>query len=152
MADLHLLLTRTKLGDDSTLGAIIIDREFECFTLEDEIRAVKIKGETAIPPGTYKVLPRAEGGMHPKYAARYPFHVGMAHLQDVPGFEYVYIHTGNTDDHTDGCILVGTNYKATGKGGNHVIEDSRTAYKKLYRKMAAAWAAGGKVTIKVLAP
>lgn len=145
-----MVVMRVRHGTDSTLGTLILDGEFQCYTLEDEVRQVKVPGETAIPPGTYDVLPRTEGGMHPRYAERYgDLHVGMAHLQDVPDFQYVYIHTGNTDDHTDGCLLVGTDFVQL-EDGNHELRDSRTAYVNLYREIREAWDQDEKVTITIL--
>ena len=148
---MRILLTRTNAASDSCLGTLSVDGVFECFTLEDELREVKVAGETAIPPGTYAILPRTEGGMSPKYAERYgSVHVGMAWLQDVPGFEWVYIHTGNTDDDTDGCILVGTDFVQSDEAGNHNVTSSRIAYESLYDKIAAAWFDGRAISITVM--
>ena len=153
---MKLLLTRIRFGDDSTLGKLYeVDHEggleFECYTLEDELREIKVPGETAIPTGEYEILPRDEGKMTGKYRDRYgSMHVGMAHLQKVAGFKYVYIHTGNTDDHTQGCLLVGTGYQPTREGeGNHLIEGSRNAYVPLYTRIVAAWARKEIVTVTI---
>ena len=76
--------------------------------LEDEYRDGKVMGETCIPEGTYDVKPRTEGGFHNRYTAKYgDFHKGMLHVQDVPNFEFILIHTGNTDEHTAGRLLLG---------------------------------------------
>lgn len=96
-------------------------------TLEDEYRARKVPGETSIPAGIYEIRLRTEGGMHQKYARRFPWHVGMLWLQDVPGFEWIYIHIGNDDDDTDGCILVGETR------GPDWIGESVKAYTRLYQ-------------------
>jgi len=154
---LKLHLVRTEQGDDSTLGrlyeqASTIDDEFLCYTLEDELREVKIPGETAIPKGRYKIMPRvAKTDMNKKYAERYgDLHVGMAWLQDVPNFKWVYIHTGNTDDHTDGCLLVGEGFAETDEGeNNHIVTGSRNAYVPLYTKIAEAWEDGEDVYITI---
>jgi len=149
-------LVRAEQGDDSTLGRLYeqkstMDDEFQCYTLEDELREVKVPGETAIPKGTYRVLPRTQGKMHPKYAERYgDLHVGMAWLQDVPNFKWAYIHTGNTDDHTEGCLLVGTGFQETDEGeNNHIVTGSRIAYVPLYTKIAEAWEDGEDVFITI---
>ena len=55
---MKLELKRFSAQSDTTLGLMFLDGEFECFTLEDEYRAEKIKGETRIPAGTYKVEKR----------------------------------------------------------------------------------------------
>ena len=152
MTDLRLLLSRREFGDDSTLGklyAVEAAPLFLCYTLEDELRDVKVPGETAIPVGVYEILPRTEGGMHKKYAARYGLmHVGMMWLQNVLDFKWVYLHVGNTDDETEGCPLVGTNYMPLGDG-NFKVTGSRTAYVQLYKRVAEAWAEGRHVFITV---
>lgn len=153
---LKLHLVRTEQGDDSTLGRLYvqkstIDDEFQCYTLEDELREVKVPGETAIPKGTYKILPRTQGSMHPKYAERYgDLHVGMAWLQDVPNFKWVYIHTGNREDQTEGCLLVGQGFAETDEGeNNHIVTGSRNAYVPLYTMIAQAWEDGEDVFITI---
>lgn len=105
-------LYRYSSGPESTLGLLMagsleMGKSFRCFTLEDEYQAVKIPGKARIPPGRYEIKLRTEGGMHTKYLAKYPWHKGMLWLQDIPNFEYVYLHVGNKHEHTEGCILVG---------------------------------------------
>ena len=101
---------RISSGKDSTSGLLFeIDRgkgTFLAYTLEDEQRDVKVWGETRIPAGTYKLKLRTEGGFHSRYLAKYSadFHKGMIWVQDVPGFEYILWHTGNTDEHTAGIV------------------------------------------------
>lgn len=153
---MKLRLTRLGFGSDSTLGDLEVVRdveegnEFLCHTLEDELRDVKVPGDTCIPAATYEVLPRDAGGMTAKYRARFlDMHIGMAWLQDVPGFSYVYIHIGNDDDDTEGCILVGMTYQEN-SDGNFTIGQSAVAYEKVYELIAAAWARGEKVFIEVV--
>lgn len=144
-----LILRRLISDDDATVGVLELDGEFLCFTLEDERRVDKVPNETRIPSGSYKVKLRATGGsMNPKYAARYLFHQGMLHLQDVPGFNWIYIHVGNTDDHTSGCILVGLG--ANVSRGNMSLSHSRDAYAKVYPIIHQAMEAnGGEETIEI---
>lgn len=96
---------------DATLGLFLIDGKFYGYTLEDEFRHVaageKVMHETRIPEGNYKIELRTFGGHHEKYSHRYDFHKGMLQIMDVPGFTDILIHTGNTDEHTSGCVLVG---------------------------------------------
>ena len=148
---MNITVERHQQGDNSTLGRLYVDGEFECFTLEDERREVKVSGETAIPSGTYTILPRTEGGMHPKYAERYgDLHVGMAWLQDVPDFNFVYIHTGNREDQTEGCLLVGQGFQPTHEGeNNYIVTGSRNAYVPLYTEIAAAWEREEEVLITI---
>mgnify|MGYP003668683732 CR=1 FL=1 len=84
---------------DSTSGLLFeetsLGEKFLCYTLEDERRAFKVKGETRVPAGTYKIDLRTEGGFHSRYDRKYPgVHIGMLHIIDVPNFEYILIHTG----------------------------------------------------------
>ena len=137
---------------DSTSGILFevtdIGKRFLCYTLEDEARALKVKGETRVPAGTYNIGLRTEGGFHSKYSKKYfGIHVGMLHVLDVPNFEYILIHTGNTDEHTAGCLLVGD-----AQENNNIISDgfvgkSVNAYKRIYPSIAKAIQKGEEVTI-----
>jgi hypothetical protein len=137
------------MGADATNGLLFIDGVFECYTLEDEYRDVKVMHETCIPEGEYDIIYRKVGGFHTKYTARYgAFHKGMLWLQDVPGFTYILIHSGNTDEHTSGCLIVGETQQDLDKGKNGFVGNSGDAYKKLYKKVSSALDKGEKVTIK----
>jgi hypothetical protein len=127
--------------NDSTASEIIIDGERVCFGLEDEPREIKVAGETRIPAGYYRVGVRNLGGFNQRYSARFPdMHRGMLHVLDVPNFEYILIHCGNTDGHTAGCLLVGRDVITT-SGAMRLI-DSTSAYKLLYDKVIDAALAG----------
>ena len=147
---MKLQVVRTQFGLDATNGLLFIDGKFECFTLEDQYQAVKVAAETAIPEGTYKITLRTVGGFHSKYLKRYSFHKGMLWVRDVPGFEYILIHTGNTDEHTAGCLLVGETQQDLDKdkGKDGFIGGSGDAYKKLYLKVLPKLQAGEEVTIE----
>lgn len=94
---MKLELKRRWFKKPCTQGELFIDGTFYCYTLEDEVREKKIPGVTAIPYGTYKVVI--------DYSTR--FQKDMLHILNVPGFEGVRIHAGNTDKDTEGCILLG---------------------------------------------
>ena len=97
---MQLVLERNASDVEATIGKLYIDDVFFCYTLEDVQRDVKIQNETAIPTGTYKVLIT----MSPKFKRLLPL------LIDVPGFDGIRIHPGNTAKDTDGCILVGDSF------------------------------------------
>ena len=146
--DLEVL--RYSSQDETTLGLLFGDGQFLCYSLEDEARAVKVAGETRIPAGKYDITLRTVGGKHAKYAARFPdIHKGMLWVRNVPGFEYILIHVGNTDDDTEGCLLLGdsSTQNVSHEGS---IGASVNAYKRVYPLIANRLAAGEKVTITVI--
>lgn len=132
---------RFSSNTDSTLGMLfdVTDgRKFLCFTLEDEYRENKVKGETRIPAGTYKLGLRTQGGFHNRYSARFRnIHKGMIEVLDVPNFTYILWHVGNDDDDTDGCLLLGdTLHQNVSTPG--FVGDSVKAYKRVYPQIAQA--------------
>lgn len=147
---MELLLQRFSTGEDSTLGIMHridfdvmrqMKRKFVCFTMEDQPNEPKVPGETRIPAGRYQIKLRNEGGMNDRYKDKFDGHIGMLWLQDVPDFEWVYIHYGNYHGDTDGCILVGDGCQS------NVLEDgmvmsSVAAYKRIYREITDAMFSG----------
>lgn len=138
--------------EDSTNGLLFDvtnDRKFLCYTLEDEYREVKKYGETRIPAGEYKIKLRTEGGFHGKYSQRFEnIHKGMLHIVDVPGFEYILIHCGNTDEHTNGCLIVGDTQTNNLVESNGFVGSSSKAYSRIYPPIAEALLKGEEVVIK----
>ena len=150
---MKLEVLRISSQADSTSGLLFeitdLGKKFLCYTLEDERRALKVLGETRIPEGTYDIKFRKTGGFHNRYSKKYrSIHRGMLHITDVPNFEYILIHTGNTDEHTSGCLIVGDS-----QSNNVIIKDgfvgqSVNAYKRIYPPIAKALEKGEVVTIK----
>ena len=144
----NIEVLRYSSGVDSTLGILCENgpqgREFLAYTLEDEFREEKVSAETRIPEGTYDVKLRTTGGFHTRYANKFgDWHKGMLHVQDVPGFEYILIHTGNTDEHTMGCLLVAdSSTQNITKDG--FIGASVSAYKRIYPSLAQ-WLLDGNI-------
>lgn len=127
---MKLELKRTALKAGYTIGRLSIDGKYFCDTLEDTVRDTnrngvfdngerKIHGRTAIPYGRYKVTLT----LSPRFGRILPL------LHDVPQFTGVRIHSGNTADDTEGCILVGYN-RAVGK-----VLDSRKTEQRLVNMM-----------------
>jgi hypothetical protein len=96
-------------------------------------REVKIPGKTAIPRGIYRVVL--------DYSVR--FQRQMPHILDVPGFEGIRIHSGNTAADTEGCILVGLT-KA-----NSFIGQSRIAFDRLFDSLEKAHYLGEPMFIEI---
>ena len=146
---MKLQVVRTQFGRDATNGLLFIDGLFECYTLEDQYQEVKVMHETCIPEGTYDIKFRTVGGFHERYKKRYGnSHYGMLHLQDVPGFTYILIHAGNTDEHTSGCLIVGETQQDLDVSEDGFIGSSGKAYVKLYNKIAKQLLIGNPVTIE----
>jgi hypothetical protein len=113
---MKLDLIRKEFTSHSTIGDLLIDSVFFCFTLEDVVRDIKILKETAIPYGTYQVITN--------YSNR--FHRVMPLILNIPNFEGVRIHPGNSNVDTEGCILVGLK-----KTENYILQ-SVFAFNKLF--------------------
>lgn len=135
---MKLTLKRIARKEGYTIGRLYIDDAYFCDTLEDKdrgleqampldmIKRIKVKGETAIPTGTYELSMRH---ISPKYSRKkaFAFTGGvMPRLLNVPGYEGVLIHSGNTAADSEGCILVGEN-KAVGK-----VLNSMATFKALW--------------------
>lgn len=147
---MNLAMYRFGKGDDSTLSTLDVDDVFECFVLEDELRRIKVRGETAIPAGRYEIKLRTDSPkFEPKYGARFPFHEGMLWLQDVPNFDWVYIHIGNDDKDSDGCLLTGE-VPQVYPDGEFTVGRSEAAYVRLYKKVIAALHRNERVFITIL--
>ena len=158
---MELEVIRISSGSDSTNGILLesieqgneIDgcwkqKKFLAYTLEDEHRDEKVFGETRIPDGMYKMGLRKVGGYNARYSKKFAdIHIGMLHVLDVPGFEYILIHCGNTDEHTAGCLLVGDSQENNQITKDGFIGKSTQAYKRIYPRIAEAIDCGEKVTI-----
>ncbi len=119
---MNLKLIRKYPADDCVIGELSVNDQFECYTLEDVERPVKLAGMTAIPRGNYEIVIT--------FSER--FQVPLPLLLGVPNYSGVRIHPGNNAANTDGCILPGK-----GKTENSVTE-SRVAFEALFSKLYAA--------------
>ena len=146
---MEIKVIRTQFGKDATNGLVFINNLFECYSLEDQYQTQKVMHETCIPEGKYEIKLRTVGGFNERYTKKYPtMHRGMLWIQDVPGFEYILIHQGNTDEHTSGCLIIGDTQQDLDVSFNGMVGSSANAYKKLYPKVSGAILAGEKVTIE----
>jgi hypothetical protein len=156
---MRLELYRFSSQNESTLGILYIvndetnQKDFLCFTLEDEKRKVKVYGETRIPEGTYKIKYRTEGGYFTKYKKRFPdLHNdsrGVLHITDVPNFKYILLHIGNSDDDSDGCILLG-NVVSQNITKDGFLGQSTDCYKRIYPILADILDMQKHLSIKII--
>lgn len=149
-----LTLKRIARRETYTVGHLYVDGIYFCDTIEDRDRDVnrngildgaerKVPGETAIPNGTYVITMNVRS---PKFS-RYPQYAKckgyLPRLLNVPGFDGILIHIGNTAANSAGCILVGKNTKV-GK----VLESTATFW-ALYDRLKAASDRNEDITIKI---
>ncbi len=146
MAKENILLLRRKFrGPDYTIGKLYwlfgTKEVYLCDILEDPVRNkltttinnfIKVYGKTAIPYGTYEIVR--------SYSNRFKKNLPL--LLNVPHYDGVRIHAGNTADDTEGCLLPGFN-KVKGK-----VVDSRKAFKDLDERITK-WLKTGKVYIQI---
>ena len=148
---MKLEVIRFSSEKDSTSGLLFDvtgNRRFLCYTLEDQYQTKKVMQETRIPAGEYEIKFRKEGGFHKRYDERYPdIHRGMLHVTNVPNFKWILIHTGNTDEHTAGCLLLGDTQENNQIKTNGFIGKSSQAYVRVYDYIAKALDMGEKVTL-----
>jgi hypothetical protein len=121
---MELIINRRVFTGDSTIGEFLVDGQFFCYVLEDIVResGVKIAGKTAIPEGRYRVII--------DQSAR--FGRAMPHILDVPGFEGIRIHAGNTAKDTEGCPLLGF------VKGVDFVGQSKLAFNEFFDKLYMA--------------
>ena len=108
-----------------------VDRGLDDSMSEDEIKQIKIKGETAIPTGIYTVLLTYS----PKYKKIMPL------INNVKGYSGIRIHSGNSSKDTEGCLLVGKN-TVVGR-----LTDSRNTFNALFKRLQQK--GSNKITIEI---
>ena len=112
---MNLTLKRLNLTPNYTEGELYVNGVYFCKTLEDTNRDLnkngqfdnnekKVYGETCIPYGKYKVIL----SYSPKFKRELP------EILEVPDFQGIRIHRGNTEQDSAGCIILGEN-KVKGK-------------------------------------
>jgi hypothetical protein len=134
---MKMKLVRNKGTIGFTEGKLYIDGVFECYTVEDQIRDVKVQGETAIPAGTYTVIMNMSQR----------FGIVMPLIENVPGFTGVRIHSGNSSKDTEGCIIVGA---VNDRNDDDWVSGSIVARDRLYAKLNKAFDAKEEITLEVV--
>ena len=140
---MKLTLKRIALRPTYTIGKLYIDDVYFCDTIEDTVRDInkngkfdngekKVHSKTAIPYGNYEI----------KWTYSPRFKKYTPQLMNVPSFEGIRIHAGNTSADTEGCLILGEN-KQVGK-----VLNSRATINKFYTIIKEA-CSKGKVTIEI---
>lgn len=142
---MNLRLERARSSATFTMGKLFVDNIYFCDTLEDVVREdpnpntpaneAKVYGETAIPPGRYRVV----------IDWSVKFKKFLPKLLNVAGFEAIRIHSGNTPKDTLGCILVGIE-----EIPGILAYGSRAMANKLFEKIQAALDKGEEVWIDII--
>lgn len=116
---MKLQVIRSHFLPECTIGNLYVNGDEFCYTLEDVVReGPKVPNLTAIPYGTYNVV----------LDQSTRFKRLMPHILNVPGFDGIRIHSGNTDKDTEGCILLGQ----TWDGKSDFIGNSRIVFDKFF--------------------
>ena len=123
---MEILVKRRSSAHGCTISEWFVNGTAECFGCEDVVRldGSKVYGKTAIPAGTYQVI----NSFSPRFGKYLPL------LLNVPGYEGVRIHPGNTAIDTLGCLLPGRKVNADSTG----VEQSVLAFTALFAKIKAA--------------
>lgn len=153
---MEIVVKRLYLKENYTIGKLYVDGVYECDTLEDKVRDLnkdgdlldegetKVYGQTAIPYGRYKVTMKVQS---PKYSKRasYLWCGGyLPRLLDVPHFDGILIHAGNSAEDSQGCLICGEN-KVKGR-----VINSMATLKRLYPKLKEASDRGEQIWINIV--
>ncbi len=139
----HIEVQRYPSESDWTLSEFYILGQLFGFGIEDEYRDIKVKGETRIPNGIYEMvltnspkfsnsyfcskrIPEISKVATPEFTEPHK----LITLKNVPNFERVLWHWGNTDDDTDGCYIVGSSLGYV--KGQRAVLGSRRKYEQVY--------------------
>ena len=143
---MKIVVRRIAKKESYTIGRLYVDEQYVCDTLEDAVRDVKIKNYTAIPEGVYKVAMgiRSPKYSQPKYTWAKKYNGELPRLLDVPKYDGVLIHVGNSNKDTSGCILVGRN-TIVGK----LTESTKTFYNLMDKWLIPAMKRCESITIEI---
>ena len=144
--ELNLKLERKWKKEKYTIGNLYVNGVFFSNVLEDnvrglrqdmtpeEIKKIKIHGQTAIPSGRYEIRVTLSA----RFRRQLPI------LLNVPGYAGVRIHPGNTDANTEGCLLPGKNDRVG------QVSNSRATMAALQKQIEEAIYQNSKVYIEIV--
>ena len=129
---MELIVNRDLYTPKNTIGILSIGTS-KWYTLEDAVRKVKVIKETAIPQGRYQLIPCVYASLS---------QIRPLFLK-VPNYEGVFMHPGNTEADTAGCLLVGKNQSMG------VLLESKKAYSEICTLICVAWAMKEEVWVDI---
>lgn len=157
---MKILVNEIEEHTDWTISDVSIDNVKCFYSVEDEYREQKIKGETRVDAGTYplelrdspkfshKWLVNPDGGFEivwhedatEEQKKNWKPHQ-LIWIKNTPRHEFCLIHWGNSDDDTEGCLVIGLSLGYDGKR-QRIVKSSRICYQKWYPVMAREVAKG----------
>ena len=145
------LITILRYLDDgnTTLGLMFIQKKFFAYTLEDTHRDEKVPGGTRIPEGHYKLgINENLSPLTQRYRNRFPWFSHHIEIKEIPNYDKVYVHIGNSHRDTEGCILIadGVNAASTEK----MILQSQKAYERFYKMVLPKINQNEPLTVNIL--
>lgn len=153
---MKLTLDRKWKKSSYTISNLYVDGVKFCNVIEDTdrglssdmdlatIKSLKVKGKTAIPKGNYRITLSMQSLKYTRSKSMMAFcKAYMPRLINVPGYEGVLIHPGNTAADTEGCLIPGKN-DTVGR-----VSNSTKYFKELYNKMKAAEKKGEGIIIEI---
>lgn len=158
---MNFILQRISDNGESTIGNLFLKGDPKhtlfSFTIEDQAQKVKVKSETRIPAGFYELKINAQDTpLTKKHRTAYnngeliPWFKYHIEISNIPGFTSVYVHSGITDDHSAGCLLlVDTINNNQIEVNDKVGARSLQAVKRFYLKTYPHLEAGGKAFLEI---
>jgi len=149
---MKFILQRLFDTGDETLGMLYSGKNYLATVLEDEKRFTKVKGETRIDPGTYNLVwQETITPLTKKYRDMFPdWFDKHIMLKNTPRHSNIYIHFGNFEDDTDGCVLTADGFfPRTDKEGYQLAANSRATFEKVYKHIGGMMKAGKRCYLEV---
>lgn len=134
--NIEYVLTRKEFTEKSTIGELTLEGKHQCYILEDKTRKPdekKVFGKTAIPYGRYQIIITQSA----KFKRLLPL------LVNVPGYEGIRIHKGNSDLDSEGCLIVGSS-KA-----KDWVSGSKDAFDVIFPQLQKQLAEGSKIFVTI---
>lgn len=148
---MKLILQRLGHDKESTIGVLldVTTKKVLCWILEDQPQKAKVKGETRVWAGTYDLKIREEiTPLTQKYIDKYPWFKRHIEAVGIKGFIGVYLHIGNDDNDTEGCLIFGDTANNIGIERGFVGKSTQ-AMQRVYPILYDTLKSGKRITIEI---